>query len=318
MHDVIQMLVDKKVSLSPLAGVSDMAFRLMCRKFGCPYAFTEMIDARAILSARQSTFLMMATNDEDTPLGVQIVGDKIDDIVEAAKVCRDRGIDMININAACPVPKIKRKGKGVAMMNEPDKIGVMLRRLVQATELPVVLKIRSGFNQDSLNYMEVSQRAEDEGAAAIFIHPRHAEAKYAGPLSKEHIVEMKQKLKIPVFASGNLLKAQDVINMLNDTGCDGVSIARGSMGQPWIFAQSLALLEGRKPMEKPSLDEIKAMVKEHFALMCQVHPFDRALPRMYKHLTWYFTKHKRLDELMRRLRADVGSEEQFATFVEQF
>ncbi|OED37228.1 hypothetical protein AB834_02045 [PVC group bacterium (ex Bugula neritina AB1)] len=316
MHQIIDFLIRKKISLSPLAGISDRPFRLISRRFGCPYAFTEMLDARAVLSQRESTKRMMSTHEEDTPLGVQLLGDNIEDIVHAAKVCEDKGFDMLNINAACPVPKIKKKGKGVALMNEPLKIGSMIRSLVQETGLPVALKIRSGFNNDALNYMEVGHIAQEEGVSAIFIHPRHAESKYSGNLSKNHIIEMKDNLRVPIFASGNVLEAQDVLDMMNDTGCDGVSIARGAIGNPWIFAQSIDLLEGRKPRPNPSFEEIKILVKEHFYMMSELYSFERALPRMYKFLLLYFKEYSKLEERMAVFRSTVKTEHDFEQFIE--
>jgi nifR3 family TIM-barrel protein len=261
---------------------------------------------------------MLSSNEEDKPLGVQLVGENIKDIVEAAKVCEDKGFDMININAACPVPKLKRKGKGVALMNEPEKMGHLIASLTKAVKVPVVLKIRSGFDNNSLNYLEISRIAESEGASAIFIHPRTAESKYAGRLCKEHIIELKQHLKIPIFASGNVMKAYHVIEMLESTGCDGVSIARGSMGQPWIFSQSQTLLDNKPMSEKPPLDEIKQIAQDHFLMMAEIYGFNRALPRMYKHMTWYFAKHKELDPLMRSFRHTVKCEKDFVAFLGRF
>lgn len=318
MAGVIDHLLQTKLSLSPLAGISDLPFRLICRRYGCRYAFTEMVDARAILHAFERTSRMLQTNSEDQPLGVQLVGDDIDAMEKAALKCQDMGFDLMNINAACPVPKIKRKGKGVALMNEPDKIAYMVERLVKVLDIPVVIKIRSGFDQDSFTYLPVAKAAEKAGASAIFIHPRSAENKYGSTLRKDHIVELKHKLSIPVVASGDVLTPRDAQKMFEETGCDAISVARGSFGQPWIFEQTEALLaQGIAPREVP-LEEIRTVANEHFHLLCQYYGLYPAISRMYKHMTWYFSGHKDLDFLMRNFREKIQKEEDFDLFVRQF
>ena len=315
--DIIQYLVDVRYNLSPLAGVTDLPFRLLCRRFGCAYAFAEMTDAKAVLRANDKTFRLLDYNDDDLPLGAQLVGSSIEDIVEASKVCEEKGFDILNINCACPVPKVKRKGKGVALMNEPEKIGEMIYQVTKAIKLPVVIKIRSGFDDNHLTYKEVSLAAEAGGVSAIFMHPRNAKSKYGSVLRKEHLVELKKAVKVPIFASGNALTPESVVELRESTGCEGVSIARGAMGQPWIF-EDVATLEKTGVCPKPrSLEEIGEIVKEHFLMFTDYAGEKVSMTRMYKHLTWYFAHVSNLADFLKEYRNQVRHYTDFSFFIDR-
>lgn len=314
--DIIQYLKDTKYNLSPLAGISDLPFRLICRRFGCPYAFAEMTDANAILRANDKTFRLLDTNTEDDPCGAQVVGSEIEAVVEASRICEEKGFDILNINCACPVPKVKRKGKGVALMNEPDKIGEMIRRVTEAIDLPVVIKIRSGFDDDSLTYRDVALAAQQGGAKAIFMHPRNAKSKYGSILRKEHLIELNEILNIPVFASGNALTARQAYDLRVSTNSAGVSIARGAMGQPWIFRDVAFLEESDQDPLPMSAEEICQVVLDHFHLFCDYAGEKTAIIRIYKHLGWYFQMVDNLGELMKEYRKVVHHRHEFSPFIE--
>ncbi|MBD3378848.1 MAG: tRNA dihydrouridine synthase DusB [Candidatus Omnitrophica bacterium] len=315
MNDPIQQMIQAKTVLAPMAGVTDVPFRMLMRRFGCKFAFTEMIDVNGVIYNNRKTFRLMERLPGDAPLGIQLVGRDEDKFSRVAAYCVEKGYRVIDINAGCPARKVVSPGKGVSLMRAPAVLSRIVRRLVRELGVPVTVKMRSGWNEEEKNYMEVAEAVQDAGASAVCVHARTKEQMYKGRADHRITAEMKRNLRIPVFASGNLMSPRDVKDVLDLTGCDGVFIARGCLGRPWIFSQTNRMLRGMEPIDPPGFEDIKEIMLEHFQLASEYFESSRLFPRMYKHVAWYFKGHKNLDPVMRSYR-QVDSLDGLRRFVE--
>ena len=223
--------------LAPLAGISDMPYRLMNRRFGCCFAFTEMISARSLVNDSGRTLRMLATQPQDRPLGVQLVGNDPQVLAQAIELLKPFNFDVIDLNAACPARKVVGVDQGAALMKEPARLEALLRAMVAASDVPVTVKIRAGWDNATQNACEVALRAQDAGVQAVFIHGRTRSQGYGGRVSYDIIAQVKQALSIPVIGSGDVFSSAHALEMLERTGCDGVMVARGALGNPWIFTE---------------------------------------------------------------------------------
>ncbi len=281
------LILPVPVMLAPMAGITDLPFRLITRKFGAPLAFTEMIDARAISHREKRTSRMLSSEPDDTPLGVQLLSSDEKYLIKALDVIGEHQFDLIDLNAACPTPKITRKGKGAALLQEPRKLGQMLKTLVQYSPAPVTVKIRTGWDADSINAREVALRAEEGGVRALFIHGRTKAQGYAGTVDYRVIREVKEALTIPVIASGDNLSVHSVKKMFDETGCDGVAIARGALGNPWIFRDVSSLFRHDPLPPRPDIDEKIAVIKAHLDLTISYYGEERGVGIFRKFFVWY-------------------------------
>ena len=313
----VSAMVAAKAVLSPMAGVTDAPFRLICRKYGCRFAFTEMLDVNGIAYGNIKTLKYLDITPGDSPLGAQIVGQDEKRMLEAALVCQDRGFKVIDINAGCPARKVIKGGKGSALLKDPVKLGRIVGLLVSKVKAQITVKIRSGWDDESKNYLEVAKIAEMEGASAICVHPRTRTEMYrGGTISHEPTREVKQAVKIPVFASGNIFSAHDAKTVMDYTACDGVFLARGTLGKPWIFRDVNEAFLGGSLQEEPALDEKKLIMAEHFRLSEEYYGKFLATKRMYKHVCWYLKKYKNLNSVMNAYRK-VKDLESFREFIEK-
>jgi len=316
MYSAIKKIIEAKAVLSPMSGITDIPFRLMARKFACRFAFTEMIDVNGIFYKNRKTFKLMDRVDGDAPLGVQFVGEDVEKMVFAAKISANRGFDVLDINAGCPARKVVKADKGAALMREEKKFGKIVRAVVKAAGIPVTVKIRSGWNNDDLNYIKIGKIAEAEGAAAVCVHARTKEKMYKGLPDHGITLDLKRSLGIPVFASGNIFTARAAKEVLTQTGSDAVFVARGALGRPWIFDEIRKCLNGED--EAPSIEfkTLKDIIKEHFSLSLRYCGDCLTLKRMYKHLAWYLKGYKNLNEVMKEYRK-VKDPKSFEAFVER-
>lgn len=315
--NAIDQMIEAKAVLAPMAGVTDLPFRLMCRKFGCRFAFTEMVDVNGIAYGNRKTMKYLERLPGDIPLGAQIVGRDKKKLIMAAGICQEKGFEVIDLNAGCPARKVIKGGKGSALLRDPAVLGNLVESLVRNLSVPLTVKIRSGWDEDSLNYAAVAKILESAGASAICIHPRTTQQMYKGSrISHAPTAEIKSSVSIPVFASGNIFSAEDALEIMDSTGCDGVFIARGSLGRPWIFRDIADALSGNERLIGPGLDEIKPLMKEHFAVSQDFYGAMLTAKRMYKHVTWYLKKYKNLDAVMRAYR-EVRDISTFAGFLDR-
>lgn len=273
--------------LAPLSGISDLPFRLINRSFGAPMAFTEMIDLRAISYRDRRTRAMLLTSPSDKPLGVQVLASDEDYVQRAIDVLVDYQFDLLDFNAACPAPKVTRKGKGAALLKEPRKLEYILRAIVGRAPVPITAKIRTGWDENNINAREVALRAEDSGIKALFVHGRTKTQGYSGQVDYRTISEVKKALRIPVIASGDNMDIPSIKKMFDETGCDGIAIARGSLGNPWIFKETIGHFCHGVVFEKPSLEERIGIIKQHLHLSVAHYGEPRGMGIYRKFFVWY-------------------------------
>jgi tRNA-dihydrouridine synthase B len=273
--------------LAPLAGVSDLPFRLITRSLGCGFAYTEMISARSLVYQSENTLKMLSTVPEDRPLGVQLLGNDPDVLRGALALLTEYRFDIVDFNAACPVGKVTGKGEGASLLREPRKLGALLKVIVDNASAPVTVKIRAGWDDTSLTAREAALRAEDAGAAGLCIHGRTRAQGYSGRVDYSVIVEVKKALHIPVIASGDALSPLLIKKLFDETGCDGVAIARGALGNPWIFRETAEFIGSGVLPERPSASDIASTMAEHFDLCCAFHGEHNGTKLFRKFFAWY-------------------------------
>jgi len=271
--------------LAPMAGITNGPARLLARNCGAALCFTEMVSVNGLDHDARKTLALMASAPEDRPLGIQLFGDNPMLLAEGARTAADYG-DLIDINMGCPVKKVVNGGAGSALLRRPDMVREIIRAVRQATTLPLTVKIRSGWQTDELNFAEIARIAEGEGCDAITLHPRSRAQMFEGKADWSCIADLKRLLSIPVIGSGDLFSAADVFAMLDQTGCDGVMIARGALGSPWIFHETLQLMAGDEPTP-PSTEERLAVALKHLDAFISLSGERVAVQEMRKHLCWY-------------------------------
>lgn len=273
--------------LAPMAGISDLPFRLVNRSAGCGLAFTEMISACSLGYKSSRTSHMLSIAPEDRPLGIQLLGKDPDIIRRALDIVSEHSFDITDFNAACPARKIVSKGKGAALLREPERLQKLLKLIVDNTDVPVTVKIRSGWDGASINAAEIALRAQDAGVSGIFIHGRTKMQGYSGKVDYDVIRKIKESVDIPVIASGDALTPDLIRKHFDETGCDGVAIARGSLGNPWIFHETAQYLECGEIPSRPDVHEITRVMKRHLDLNIE-HVGERVgIIRFRKFFAWY-------------------------------
>lgn len=275
------------IILAPMAGVTDLPFRFLCRKQGAGLVCMEMVSAKAILYHNRNTEELMRTLPQEAPVSLQLFGSDPKIMGEIAARIQEHPFDILDINMGCPVPKVVNNGEGSALMRAPKLAEEIIRSAARASEKPVTVKIRKGFDEAHVNAVEVAMRAEEAGAAAIAVHGRTREQFYAGRADWEIIARVKEAVGIPVIGNGDVESPESAEKMLRETGCDGVMIGRAARGNPWIFREIVSYLEtGRKP-EKPTAEEKYACILEHAGLMREYKGEYTAVREMRKHVSWY-------------------------------
>ena len=270
-----------------MSGVSDLPFRMINRSFGAPFAFAEMIDVRALSALDRRTRHMLSSNPGDRPLGIQLLAGDSKDILNALRVLEGLEYDLLDFNAACPTPKVVRKGKGASLLKEPHKLKEILKILVNNAPVPVTVKIRSGWDTDSVNAREIALYSEDAGINALFIHGRTKTQGYSGTVDYETIKVVKDALTIPVIASGDNLNVPRIKKMFDITGCDGVVIARGSFGNPWIFHDLIRFFKDGSMGTEPGVNARVEAMKNHLSLLVDHYGEQRGMSVFHKFFIWY-------------------------------
>jgi len=273
--------------LAPLSGVSDLPFRLINRSLGCELAFAQMINARALMRSNSRTVAMLASCPLDRPLGVQLLGADPQAIVSAVKKLQDYDIDFIDINAACPARKVVKRGEGAYLLTMPRTLGDLLRAAVRCSRMPVTVKIRTGWDTGSRNAREIARCARDAGVTALFIHGRTRAQGFSGDVDYQAIREAREEVDIPVIASGDGLSPQLIKKMFDDTGCDGVAIARGALGNPWIFRRAAQFISCGTVPPPPEPSEIAHVMRVHLVACSEQYGEEQGPVIFRKHFTWY-------------------------------
>ena len=279
--------VEKPLALAPMAGVTDLPFRLLCKEQGAGLVCTEMVSAKAILYKNKNTGILMEIEERERPAALQLFGCEPEVMAEAARQIEERNFDILDVNMGCPVPKVVNNGEGSALMKNPKLAGEIVSALVKAVKKPVTAKIRKGFDEEQVNAVEMAKILEDAGAAAIAVHGRTREQFYSGKADWEIIRRVKEAVSIPVFGNGDVDSPEKAAAMLRETGCDGVMIARGAQGNPWIFSRVLRYLEEGVLLPPPSRQEVKKMIFRHADMLTAVKGIYTGIREMRKHVAWY-------------------------------
>ena len=284
-----QLTMPSGAALAPMAGVTDMPMRILCFEQGAAWAVTEMISAKGYLYAPENTRAieeLLRRDESEGPLGLQLFGKEPEFMAEAAEKLSDQGFAFIDINMGCPAHRIVGNGEGSALMRTPDLAGRVIEATVKASRVPVTVKMRAGWDETSINAVELSVIAEQAGAAALTIHPRTRVQQYAGHSDWDVIRQVKERVRIPVIGNGDVTSADEYERMIRETGCDAVAIGRGAQGNPWIFAEIRARIEGRE-WKRPAHREKIEMAIRHGRMQAEYIGEYAAAREMRKHLIWY-------------------------------
>ncbi len=281
------VILDNNVILAPMAGVTALPFRVLCREQGAGLVCMEMVSAKAIYYNNKNTEQLLEICSGEMPVSLQLFGSDPDILSEMAKRIEDRPFAILDLNMGCPVPKVAGNGEGSALLKNPVLVREILSKLVKAIRKPVTVKIRKGFDEEHVNAVEIARIAEDCGVAAVTVHGRTRQQYYSGKADWNIIAAVKNAVKIPVIGNGDVVDAGAAEAMLRHTGCDGVMIGRAAQGNPWIFRETVQYLETGILPPRPHPREVKELVRRHAALQMQHKGEYTAVREMRKHLAWY-------------------------------
>jgi nifR3 family TIM-barrel protein len=307
-----------KILQSPMAGCTDLAYRKIARRFGCQIAFTEMVKDRPVVQGNPKTLDMLQTADWDHPLGMQVVGRDPDLMREAAKRLESLGADVIDINLGCPVPKVVNDGCGAALLKEPDQVGRILDAMIPAVKVPVTIKMRTGFDEgDDDRFLRVVKIASACGVGAITVHGRTQKQMYTGFSNHQAIRAVKEAASVPVIGNGDIRCGADAKKMIEDTGCDGVMLARGALGNPWIYKEVEQYLETGTLPPPPTVAEKATVLRDHFAVQRELYGDELACHLVRRVIHW-FVKGASGSAALREKGNHVSTPEQFDALVREF
>ena len=283
--------------LAPMAGVTDLPFRLLCKEHGVGLVCMEMVSAKAIYYKNKNTEQLLEIYPQERPVSLQLFGSDADIIAEMATQIEERPFDILDFNMGCPVPKVVNNGEGSALMKNPKLVEEILTKLVRAVKKPVTVKIRKGFDEEHVNAVEIAKIAEGCGVAAVAVHGRTRQQYYSGHADWDIIRQVKEAVQIPVIGNGDLHTAEDVCRMKEQTGCDGFMIGRGAQGNPWIFEQILHKLETGEELPRPTVQEVTEMVMRHARLQVEIKGEYTGMREIRKHAAWYTAGYRNSSKL---------------------
>ena len=301
--------LENRYILGPMAGVTDLPFRLLCREQGAGLLCMEMVSAKAILYNNRNTEQLLTIHPDETPVSLQLFGSDPKIMSEMAKRIEERPFAILDVNMGCPVPKVVRNGEGSALMKEPKLVYEIVSALVKAIDKPVTVKIRKGFDDDHVNAVEIAKIIEEAGAAAVAVHGRTREQYYSGKADWDIIRQVKEAVSIPVIGNGDVTSPQKADELVRRTGCDGIMIARGAEGNPWIFSEMIRWEETGELPPRPDKDEIREMMLKHARLQLEYKGEFCGIREMRKHVAWYTKGLKGAARLREKVNAVESLEE---------
>ncbi len=279
--------ISNSAALAPMAGVADCAFRELCSSFGAAYTVTEMVSAKGIHYNNKKTAELMELSDRERPSAIQIFGSDPDTMADAAVFALQFKPDFIDINMGCPAPKISNNGSGASLMKNPKLCGEIIKSVVNAVDIPVTVKIRKGWDDKSVNCVEIAKIAEANGASAVAVHGRTREQYYKPPVDKDIIRDVKAAVKIPVIGNGDVTSGAKAKELYEHTGCDMIMVGRGALGNPWIFAEINEYMKTGKLLPKPSPEEKLSVMMGQIERMCRLKGEYLGIRQSRKHIVWY-------------------------------
>lgn len=309
--------LEAPLALAPMAGVTDLPFRLICRRQGCGMTVSEMVSAKGLLYKNVKTTEMLRIAEGERPTAIQLFGSVPQELAEAARIVQASGADIIDFNMGCPVAKIVNNGEGSALMKTPQLAHDILAAMVQAVSIPVTVKFRAGWDADHINAVEIAKAAEAAGVAAIAVHGRTRQQFYEGKADWSVIAAVKQAVQLPVFGNGDIFSVDDGLRMLHETGCDGLMIGRGADGNPWIFSELAAVLAGKPRPATPTLAERLQQAAEHLAMLIDYKGEYVAVKEMRRHISAYLKGMPHAAEFRGRFHK-VDTYDQFMTLLAEY
>jgi nifR3 family TIM-barrel protein len=279
--------LENNVFLAPMAGITDMAYRAICKQFGCGLTYTEMVSAKGMYYKSENTRELMELAPVEQPAAIQIFGSDADIMASIAGEVQKAGADIIDINMGCPTPKIVKNGDGSALMQKPELVAEIVKKVSRAVTVPVTVKIRKGWDDNNVNAVEIAQAAQQNGAKAVTVHGRTREQFYSGQADWDIIKRVKQSISIPVIGNGDIVSPESAKKMLEQTGCDGIMIGRGAEGNPWIFKRVIEYLRTGEILPEPSYEEKVEMAMYHLKQTIELKGEIIGVKEMRKHLAWY-------------------------------
>ena len=279
--------LENNVFLAPMAGVTDLPFRILCKEMGCGLVYSEMVSAKGILYDNKNTTELLEVDPKERPVAVQLFGSDPEILGAMAKKIEPYPIDIIDVNMGCPAPKIVKNGEGSCLMKTPELVGKIVKSLVESQSKPVTIKFRKGFDDDHINAVEIAKIAEANGASAVAVHGRTREQYYSGKADWDIIKQVKAAVNIPVIGNGDVFSPEDAKNLLDHTGCDAIMVGRGAQGNPWIFKRILHYLETGELLPEPTAEERVEKALRHSQMLVDYKGEYIGVREMRKHMAWY-------------------------------